>query len=165
MFENIKADYKSHNNEILNWGLIAMVIYRFGRWRYTIKNGVIRKPFSIIYKLMFFYIKGKGIEIPCEVNIGKNFRIDHQGGIVVSGYTNFGENCVIRNGVTIGIARVEERKAPQFGNNVDIGAGAKIIGDIKIGNNVKIGANAVVLKDIPDNSLAVGVPAVIKPIK
>ncbi len=165
MFDNIKNDFNSHNREILNWGFMAMIVYRFGKWRYTIKSGIMRKPFSILYKLMFFYIKGKGIEIPCEVEIGKNFRIDHQGGIVVSGYSKFGENCVIRNGVTIGIARVEERKAPEFGNNVDIGTGAKIIGDIKIGDNVKIGANAVVLKDIPDNCVAVGVPAVIKPIK
>lgn len=159
MFQNIKDDYNSHNREILNWGFIAMIIYRFGRWRYTIKSGVIRKPFSILYKILFFYIKGKGIEIPCEIEIGKNFRIDHQGGIVVSGYAKFGNNCVIRNGVTIGIARVEERKAPVFGDNVDIGTGAKIIGDIKIGNNVKIGANAVVLQEIPDNCIAVGVPA------
>ena len=56
-------------------------------------------------------------------------------------------------------------KAPQFGNDVDIGAGAKILGDIKIGNNVFIGANAVVLCDVPDNSIAVGVPATIKPLK
>lgn len=159
MFENIKADFKAHNKEFLNWGFWAMMVYRFGRWRYTIKSGLIRKPFSILYKLLFFYIKGKGIEIPCEVDVGKNFRIDHQGGIVVSGYSKFGDNCVIRNGVTIGIARVEEKKAPIFGDNVDIGTGAKIIGDIKIGNNVKIGANAVVLKSIPDNCTAVGVPA------
>ena len=84
MFENIKSDYNSHNREILNWGFVSMIVYRFGKWRYTVKNGILRKPFSIIYKLMFFYIKGKGIEIPCEVGIGKNFRIDHQGGIVVS---------------------------------------------------------------------------------
>ncbi len=159
MFRNIKEDFNSHNREMLNWGFISMIVYRFGKWRYSIKCGIFRKPFSILYKLLFFYIKGKGIEIPCEVEIGKNFRIDHQGGIVVSGYVKFGDNCVIRNGVTIGIARVEERKAPQFGNNVDIGTGAKIIGDIKIGNNVKIGANAVVLNDIPDNSVAVGIPA------
>jgi serine O-acetyltransferase len=58
---------------------------------------------------------------------------------------------------------VGENVAPQFGNHVDIGAGAKILGPIKIGNNVAIGANAVVLSDVPDNSIAVGVPAVIKP--
>lgn len=159
MFENIKDDYITYNRGILNWGFIAMIVYRFGRWRYTIKINIIRKFFSMLYKLLFFYIKGKGIELPCETQIGKNFRIDHQGGIVISGYSKFGNNCVIRNGVTIGIARVEERKAPVFGDNVDIGSGAKIIGNIKIGNNVKIGANSVVITDLPDNCTAVGVPA------
>lgn len=158
MFSNIKKDFKSYNKQI-EWGFIAMIIYRFGRWRYKINIGLFRKPFSIIYKILFFYIKGKGIELPCEVEIGENFRIDHQGGIVISGYSKFGNDCVIRNGVTVGIARQGENKSPIFGDNVDIGTGAKIIGDIKIGNNVKIGANAVVIKNIPDNCIAVGVPA------
>ncbi len=161
MFHNIRKDFEVYNKKI-EWGFIAMLIYRFGRWRYKIKPSLIRKPFSIIYKMLFFYIKGKGIELPCEVEIGKNFRIDHQGGIVISGYSKFGDNCVIRNGVTVGISNVGEDKAPVFGNNVDIGTGAKILGNIKIGNNVKIGANAVVIKSIPDNSIAVGVPAVVK---
>jgi len=70
---------------------------------------------------------------------------------------------VIRNGVTIGLKRTREAGAPIIGNRVDIGAGAKILGAIRIGDDVAIGANAVVLQDIPANSLAVGVPAKIKP--
>jgi serine O-acetyltransferase len=106
-----------------------------------------------------------GIELPCEVPIGKNFVIEHSGGIVVSGFAKFGDNCRIRNGVVIGLSRVEDPCAPSFGNNVDIGAGAKVLGNIKIGNNVLIGANAVVLKDVPDNCVAVGVPATVRPRK
>lgn len=158
MFENIREDYFVYDKKI-EWGFIAMLIYRFGKWRYKIKLNFIRKPFSVIYKILYFYIKGKGIELPCEVELGKNFRIDHQGGIVISGYSKFGNNCIIRNGVTVGISKVGENKAPIFGNNVDIGTGAKILGNIKIGNNVIIGANAVVIKDVPDNSIAVGIPA------
>jgi len=63
----------------------------------------------------------------------------------------------------VGLKSVEDPTAPSIGNNVDIGAGAKLLGNIKIGNDVVIGANAVVLVDVPDHSLAVGVPAVIKP--
>ncbi len=163
MFENIKKDFHIYSNKI-EWGFIAMVIYRFGRWRYKIKIRFFRKPFSLIYKILFFYIKGKGIELPCTVEIGEKFRIDHQGGIVISGYAQFGDNCIIRNGVTIGLKNIEEKKAPIFGNNVDVGTGAKILGGIKVGNNVKIGANAVVLIDVPDNSIAIGVPARIQPI-
>jgi serine O-acetyltransferase len=109
--------------------------------------------------------KSSGIELPCEVKVGKNFVIDHFGGIVVSGYASFGDNCRIRNGVVVGLRRVDEPCAPQLGNNVDIGAGAKLLGNIRIGNNVAIGANAVVLCDVPDDHVAFGVPAVVKPRK
>lgn len=158
MFNTIKKDFQTYDHK-LEWGFIALSIYRYGRWRYTIKSKAVRMPFSLIYKVLFHYIKGKGIELPCEIDIGKNFRIDHQGGIVISGYCSFGDNCVVRNGVTAGIAHIGEQEAPTFGNNVDIGAGAKILGNVRIGNNVDIGANAVVLQDVPDNSIAVGVPA------
>jgi serine O-acetyltransferase len=104
-----------------------------------------------------------GIELPCEADVGRNFVIDHFGGIIVSGYAKFGDNCRIRNGVTVGLRRVGEKFAPIIGNNVDIGAGAKVLGPIRIGDNSVIGANAVVLDDVPENSIAVGVPAVIKP--
>ena len=89
--------------------------------------------------------------------------IDHFGGIIISGYAKFGDNCRIRNGVVVGLRRVEEKCAPIIGNDVDIGAGAKLLGPIRIGNNVLIGANAVVLCDVPDNSVAAGVPARIMP--
>jgi serine O-acetyltransferase len=82
---------------------------------------------------------------------------------VISGYASFGHDCRIRTGVVVGLARVDDPCAPQIGDNVDIGAGAKLLGRIRIGNNVCIGANAVVLTDVPDNSIAVGVPAVVRP--
>lgn len=100
--------------------------------------------------------------MPCEVELGENFLIDHFGGIVISGYAKFGDNCRIRNGVVVGLKNVDEPCAPQIGNNVDIGAGAKLLGRITIGDNVSIGANSVVLIDVPDNAIAVGVPAMIK---
>jgi serine O-acetyltransferase len=159
MFKNIRNDFVAHRRQLLNWGFRAMVVYRFGRWRYRIKPRLLRMPFSLLYKLMFFSIQGKGIELPCEVEVGDGLRIDHQGGIVISGYARIGRNCVVRNGVTIGLARIEDLSAPTIGDNVDIGAGAKLLGRITIGDNVRIGANAVVLSDIPPNSTAVGIPA------
>jgi serine O-acetyltransferase len=116
-----------------------------------------------LYKIAFKFIQiVTGIELPCEVEIGRNFVIDHFGGIVISGYAKFGDDCRIRNGVVVGLRRVDEPRAPVIGNNVDIGAGAKILGPISIGNNVAIGANAVVIRDVPDDCIAIGVPAVIK---
>lgn len=139
-----------------------MVVYRFGRWRYRVRPAILRKLLSIIYKILYKFIQIiTGIELPCEVEVGNNFIIDHFGGIVISGYARFGDNCRIRNGVVVGLKNVEKIVAPVIGNNVDIGAGAKVLGSIKIGNNVVIGANAVVICDVPDNSIAVGVPATI----
>jgi serine O-acetyltransferase len=160
MFENIRSDLKAHSGDILAQGFWAMCVYRFGRWRYSFSNPLLRKPLSLIYKLLFKLVQViTGIELPCEVVVGKNFIIDHFGAIVVSGYAKFGDNCRIRTGVVVGLKDVSTPAAPHFGNNVDIGAGAKILGPIKIGNNVLIGANAVVLTDVADDSTAVGVPA------
>ena len=164
MFENIRHDLKSHGGRWGAQGFWVLVIYRFGRWRYNIRPALLRKLFSLIYRVLYKLVQiMTGIEFPCEVQIGRNFVIDHFGGIVVSGYAKFGDNCRIRNGVVVGLRRVDDPCAPTIGNNVDIGTGAKILGPISIGNNVVIGANAVVIRDVPDNSIAVGVPATIKP--
>ena len=163
MFANLKEDFKTHKGDWSRQGFWVMVVYRFGCWRYTIKSGLLRKPFSLLYKILYKFIQViTGIELPCEVTVGKNFRIDHFGGIIISGFASFGDNCVIRDGVTVGLRRVDDPVAPQIGNNVDIGTGAKVLGGITIGDNVVIGANAVVLEDVPSNSIAVGVPARIK---
>ena len=141
-----------------------MLVYRFGRWRYGVKPALLRKVFSALYKVLFKFVQVlTGIELPCEVEIGRNFVIDHSGGIVISGYAKFGDNCRIRSGVCVGLSRVDDPCAPVIGDNVDIGIGAKLLGRITIGNNVHIGANAVVVRSVPANSIAVGVPAVIRP--
>jgi serine O-acetyltransferase len=163
MFNNIKEDFKTYQGKFGEQGFWVMLVYRFGRWRYGVSPAVLRKLFSLIYKLLHKFIQIiTGIDLPCEAEVGTGFVIDHFGGIVVSGYAKFGKNCRIRNGVVVGLKNVDEPGAPNIGNNVDIGAGAKVLGKIRIGNNVLIGANAVVLSDVPDNSIAVGVPAVIK---
>lgn len=164
MFENIKHDLAAHGGRWSAQGFWALVVYRFGRWRYTIRARWLRKPFSLLYRFLFKLVQVlTGIELPAEVEIGRNFAIDHFGGIVISGYAKFGDNCRIRNGVVVGLAKRDEPCAPVIGNNVDIGAGAKVLGRIVIGDNVSIGANAVVIRDVPANSIAVGVPAIVRP--
>ena len=164
MFENIRDDFRAHNRDWGAQGFWVMIVYRFGRWRYGVRPALLRKPFSLLYKLLFKFIQiVTGIELPCEAKVGRNFVIDHFGGIIVSGYAQFGDNCRIRNGVVVGLRRIEEKFAPIIGNNVDIGSGAKLLGPIHIGDNAIIGANAVVLCDVPADSIAVGVPALVKP--
>jgi len=161
MFQNLRQDLKAHGGDWGAQGFWVLVVYRFGRWRYGVRPSLVRKVFSLIYRVLFKFIQMvTGIELPCEVQIGRNFVIDHFGGIIISGYAKFGDNCRIRNGVVVGLQRVDEPCAPVVGDNVDIGAGAKILGRITIGNNVVIGANAVVIRDVPDNCTVVGVPGV-----
>lgn len=164
MFANIRADLRAHAG---NWGaqgFWVMVVYRFGRWRYGVRPALLRKLLSLVYRIAYKAVQVvTGIELPCEVVVGRNFVIDHFGGIVISGFARFGDDCRIRTGVVVGLRRVDDPCAPVIGNNVDIGAGAKVLGRITIGDNVVIGANAVVLGDVPANSVAVGVPAIVKP--
>jgi serine O-acetyltransferase len=164
MFDDLRADLRAYEGRWGAQGFWAMIVYRFGRWRYKVRPAPVRKFFSLIYHVLFKLIQIlTGIELPCEVELGRNFVIDHFGGVVISGYAKFGDNCRIRNGVVVGLRHVEDKRAPAIGNNVDIGAGAKVLGPIIIGNNVQIGANAVVVVNVPDDSIAVGVPAVVKP--
>lgn len=102
-----------------------------------------------------------GIDIPFTTQIGSGLYIGHSGGIVV-GATSIGKNFSISQGVTIGQTNRGERKGrPTIGNNVYVGPGAIVIGNIKIGDNVAIGANCVVTKDIPDNAVVTGVTGVV----
>ncbi|WOB09974.1 DapH/DapD/GlmU-related protein [Piscinibacter gummiphilus] len=164
MFEHIRADLRNYRGRWWEQGFWVMLVYRFGRWRYGIKPALIRKPLSLLYKIAYKFVQIlTGIDLPCEVEVGRNFVIDHFGGIIVSGYAKFGDNCRLRHDVCVGLRHTDEPVAPVIGNNVDIGAGAKILGPITIGDNVLIGANAVVITDVPSNSIAVGVPAKIQP--
>lgn len=166
MFTNIRADLRAHGGNFGAQGFWALVVYRFGRWRYGVRPLPLRKLCSLVYRILYKLVQiVTGIELPCEVELGRNFVIDHFGGIVVSGYARFGDNCRIRNGVVVGLARTDDPCAPVIGDNVDIGAGAKVLGRIRVGNNVMIGANAVVVTNIPDDCIAVGIPAVAKPTR
>ncbi len=101
-----------------------------------------------------------GIEIHPGATIGKGLFIDHGTGVVIGETAQIGDNCVIYQGVTLGgTGKDTGKRHPTLGNNVMVGAGAKILGPFRVGNNVKIAAGAVVLDAIPDNATAVGVPA------
>ena len=101
-----------------------------------------------------------GIEIHPGAKIGRKLFIDHGMGIVFGETTEIGDNCTIYHGVTLGgTGKDVGKRHPTLGDNVLIGAGAKVLGPVYIGDNVRIGAGSVVLKNIPANATAVGVPA------
>jgi serine O-acetyltransferase len=101
-----------------------------------------------------------GIEIHPSAKIGTSFFIDHGMGVVIGETAEIGDYVTLFQGVTLGGTGKEHGKRhPTIGNHVVVGAGAKILGGIKVGDNVKIGANSVVLKSVPTNSTVIGVPA------
>lgn len=105
-------------------------------------------------------LRKTGIEIHPGAKIGKNLFIDHGTGVVIGETTEIGDNCTIYQGVTLGGTGKETGKRhPTLGNNVMVGAGARVLGPFKVGDNSKIAANAVVLSEVPPNCTAVGVPA------
>jgi len=160
MWHDIKQDWRANSNPINVAGFRVLLVYRFGRWRMLIKSKILRMPFSFLYKQMEKHVRFKyGIELPYTVKLGNEVTFEHQHGIVIHGNAVIGDHCIIRQGVTIGNRSIDKPfDAPSIGNHVNIGAGAKILGNINVGNNVVIGANAVVLSNIPDNSVVVGIP-------
>lgn len=101
-----------------------------------------------------------GIEIHPAATIGEGLFIDHGMGVVIGETAELGQNVTLYQGVTLGGTGKEKGKRhPTLGNNVLIGAGAKVLGSFRLGDNVLVGSNAVVLQPLPDNSTAVGVPA------
>ena len=164
MWADLREDWRLYERDLARQGLWVMAVYRFGRWRYGLRPAWLRRPFSLLYRLLKLLSQIlTGIDLPCETTVGKRLLIEHFGGIVVSGDAVLGDDVVLRNGVTIGLKRTGERGAPVIGNRVDIGAGAKILGAIHIGDDVVVGANAVVISDVPPGCLAVGVPARVIP--
>lgn len=163
MLDNLKEDWVTYERDWARQGLWVMAVYRLGRWRYALRPSFLRRPFSLLYRIAKVASQiVTGVDLPCEVTVGRRFKIEHFGGIVISGDTVIGDDVIVRNGVTIGLRRTGVAGAPTIGNRVDIGAGAKILGPIHIGDDVAIGANAVVLHDVPSNSIAVGVPATVR---
>ena len=134
-------------------GFHALFFHRIAHFFYNIKLFFIAR---LISQLTRFFT---GIEIHPGATIGKRLMIDHGMGIVIGETAVIGNDCVIYHQVTLGGTGKEKLKRhPTIGNNVLIGAGAKLLGPINIGDNVKIGAGSVVLKSVEKNSTVVGVP-------
>ena len=127
---------------------------------YKISHFLYKRKRFLIARIISEKAKRKtGREIHPGATIGKNLFIDHGMGVVIGETCVIGDNVTLFHGVTLGGTGKEKGKRhPTIGNNVFIGSGAKILGNITIGNNVKIGANSVILESIPDNVTVVGIP-------
>jgi len=161
LWEQLKEDWITHGRDWTRPGLRAVAVHRFGVWRMKIKSKLLRSPLTLIYKMMHHKVRNTyGIEIPFTVKLGRRVVIEHQGGIVINGFCAIDDDSIIRQGVTLGNRYLDcPLEVPKLGKRVNVGAGAKIFGDIFIGDGANIGANAVVLCDVPPGATAVGIPA------
>ncbi len=143
---------KSNLEVLLYPSFKAMFYYKISHFLYVNKKYFLARYISEKAK------RKTGIEIHPGATIGKGLFIDHGVGVVIGETAIIGNNVTIYHGVTLGgVKNINKKRHPTIGNNVMIGCGAKILGDITIGNNVKIGANSVILHDVKDNCTKVGV--------
>ena len=135
-------------------GLHATIDYRIAHWFYR------RRCFFIARAISQWSKMWTGIEIHPGATIGRRLVIDHGTGIVIGETAEIGDDCLLYQGVTLGgTGKDVGKRHPTLGDNVLIGAGAKVLGPVYIGDNVRVGAGSVVLKNLPANATAVGVPA------
>jgi serine O-acetyltransferase len=140
--------------------------YRLGHWAYTgtgLSRRLVRPAFALL-NLVFGRILGPGAQVDPRARFGPLLRLPHgANGLVVHGTAVMGQQAVIFHQVTIGVNQYSKGllRAPRLGDRVVVGAGAKLIGDIRIGDDAVIGAGAVVTKDVPPNAVAVGNPATV----
>lgn len=170
MFDSLRYDIKSimerdpaANNPLVVYflysGFHAVRMHRMAHWFYKHKVYFIARAVSQFSRWM------TGIEIHPGAKIGKGLLIDHGSGVVIGETAVVGDNCTIYQGVTLGGTGKETGKRhPTIGNNVLIGAGAKVLGSFRVGDNSVIAANSVVLHEVPDNCTCVGAPARVKKI-
>ncbi|MBW4495495.1 MAG: serine acetyltransferase [Oscillatoria princeps RMCB-10] len=161
LWEQIKEDWVSHGRDWTKPGFRAVAIQRFGVWRMGIEPKLLRSPFSILYRTLYRKVRNVyGIDLPYTVQLGRRVIVEHQGAIVIHGNCCIGDDSIIRQGVTLGNRYLHRPfDAPKLGARVNVGAGAKILGNVTIGDDANIGANAVVLSDVPPGHTAVGIPA------
>lgn len=164
-FENVRENFAiafKRDPAARNWmevlccypGLHALLFHRIANYLWRHDLGFPARFVSHISRLL------TGIEIHPGAVIGNRFFIDHGSGVVIGETTEIGDDVVLYQGVTLGgVSLSKGKRHPTIGNEVVIGAGAKVLGPVKIGNGAMIGAGSVVVKDIPENGIAVGVPA------
>lgn len=145
-----RTDWQGMVKTLLTDGTAAMVWYRLMQWARRWRLVPLEWAFNRVNTIFCGCIIGRGAEF------GPGFVLIHSLGVVINGSVRGGANVKLEHQVTIG---AEKRQSPQLGDDVFVGAGAKILGAVSVGDGAKVGANAVVLRDVPAGATAVGIPA------
>lgn len=160
-FERINGDItfcKFMKSMLIEPGFKYIFWLRLTRY-FWLKRGLARIPYFLCRFILKHYAYKYTFDVSYRAQIGPGLSIAHHGYIVVRGAARIGRNCSLRPGVVIGKKLTEDSQAAVLEDDVDIGVGAKLLGNVHIGNRVLIGANAVVTKDVPDNAIVAGIPA------
>ena len=155
----INEDRRTQERGLLSQGFWVLALHRLGNWRMD-RPRLLRAPLSLLYKMLYPLTECLcGIKLSYTVEVGRRLRLEHFGGMII-GARCIGDDCIIRQNTTLGIARPGDRNAkPVIEDRVDIGCGAAVLGHIRVGHDSIIGANAVVIKDVPPGAIVGGVPA------
>ena len=145
-----RADWKALLSALATDGTGAMVVYRLMQWAARRRLSVLAFLFNKLNTVFNNCIIGRGADF------GPRFVLIHATGVVINGDVTGGADLRIEHQVTIG---AEGRRAPVLGDRIFIGAGAKVIGDVRVGDDARVGANAVVVHDVPPGCTVVGIPA------
>lgn len=162
LWKILKEDYRTHRREWTWPGLHTIWVHRIGVWGSTLKRPW-RSIFAVLHGIGHVFCRNVyGIEIGRTVQLGRRMFLAHQHGIVVHKYARFGDDCMLRQNVTLGVgSNWEKGVGPVIGNGVEFGAGCAVLGNIEIGENVQIGPNCVVMNNVPaDRSLFIPPPRV-----
>ncbi len=162
MFERIREDYQTHGRRWSDRAMWALLHYRFGIWALHLRlkpaRWICGKAYGALAIVMPMI---SGVSMDRRMVVGRRFRIIHAGMVGLHPQATFGDGCGVMHNVTIGTNMIGG--APTIGNDVFIGCGAVILGDIMIGDGVRIAANSLVISDVPPGAMAMGVPAKVYP--
>jgi serine O-acetyltransferase len=155
----VREDFNSHYRDWTLPGFRAVAVHRIGTWvAQESGHGLVRGPIKVVLRrlhlMMFRYVRNRyGIELPHTIILGRRVVVGHQSGIVIHPYATIGDDCVIRQNVTIGALNAERvDEAPVIGRRVELGAGVAVLGPVTIGDGSRIGPHAVVMTDVPPGS-------------
>jgi serine O-acetyltransferase len=156
--EQLGEDYRAHGSDWTKPGFRAVAVHRLAAWVETLgRPRFLQVVLKWFCRVLHVHVRNHyAIELPLSTKVGRRLRIAHQGGIVIHGLSQIGDDCLIHQNVTMGSATDETiTRAPILGNRVEVGAGAALIGAVVIGDNVRIGPNAVVTMNVPAGSTVV----------
>jgi serine O-acetyltransferase len=155
LVEQLREDKSAHYNDARCPGFRAIAVYRAGVWRRTLPVPL-RKLLYPVYQFAYRWIRTRyGITLFWTTSVGRRVTIANQGNVSIHFNAVIGDDCLIRQNVTLGGISDERNDGPTLGRQVHIGAGAVIIGPIRVGDGARIGPNAVIMSDVPAGAIAV----------